>query len=1201
MKKIIHILFYSLFIHANLSAQDTVLQRIILIGDAGEMDTQQKMLIADAAGKIIPGKTTVVFLGDNIYPTGMSLPGTKDEALTKQILQSQFMPMRSKGAAVYFVPGNHDWDRSGPHGLQKIKLEGKYLREQNDPQLKLVPENGCPDPYEINVSDSLVIIAMDSEWWLYPFDKSNPSAECDCKTKDDVIAKLEELSYKNRYKVVVLAMHHPFESYGRHGGYFSLKDHLFPLTAVNKNLYLPLPLVGSLYPILRRTFSNPEDLHHPLYKKMQEQVDEALKASPNFIHAAGHEHTLQFIKDAQTQIVSGSGSKESYVRKGADALYASVDNGYVIADLVAGNDLFIHYYTLKDSVFENSFSYKQEYKNVKQEEEISYQSIKGDSVTIQAHPQFAENGGLHHFLFGENYRKEYAAQTTVPVIRISEIKGGLIPYKRGGGHQSHSLRLKDKDGKEWVLRSVDKYPEVLLPENLRETFAADWIKDAMSAQHPYAALVVPVIADAVHVPHSNPIIGYVSPDKNLGIYSKTFNNTLCLLEEREPVGKSDNTADMFEALNKDNDNNVDSAEFLRARLLDLFLGDWDRHEDQWRWADIEKGKDKKYIAVPRDRDQVFHVTEGLFPSFASRPWVAPFLHNFDGHIKKVNAFFFESRNMNGRLLNQFTHDEWMQQTNAFVSLLTDTLLESALKRLPAAQYNIRHDELLNKWKARRENMAAAMEKYYYFFNKTIDIQTSDKNEFVSIKDLPGDSLQVSIHKISKDGKIKDLFYDRIFSSDETKEIRLFVRNGNDSVVINNHQSKIKLRIVSGDGSKAYNILSANNKIRLYAKPDDLLLHGDASKLHKHISADSMNTVVIPTNLYHVTAPLFAAGYNLDDGILLGAGFHHTHSGFRKIPYGSKQSFTMAHSFSTNAYRIKYNGEWLKAFGKADFILQASALAPENTQNFFGLGNETIYDKNESSISFYRTRFTLYEATPALQWRYPKGISLSAGSTIQYYSLDKNDNAARFILQPGTVKSYDSLTIANNKLHAGLLFNFNIDKRNNKLFPSWGSYVNIKFAANAGLNQYSKSFMHVMPEVALYKSISSNSSFIIANRLGACITAGKTAFYQSAFLGGHDNLLGYRQYRFAGRHSLYNNLEARLRFANVANYILPGQIGISSFFDVGRVWADGDHSDRWHNGFGGGIYFAPAGIAVIEAVAGYSKEGWYPYVRLGFRF
>ena len=113
--------------------------------------------------------------------------------------------------------------------------------------------------------------------------------------------------------------------------------------------------------------------------------------------------------------------------------------------------------------------------------------------------------------------------------------------------------------------------------------------------------------------------------------------------------------------------------------------------------------------------------------------------------------------------------------------------------------------------------------------------------------------------------------------------------------------------------------------------------------------------------------------------------------------------------------------------------------------------------------------------------------------------------------------------------------------------------------------------------------------------------GKPAFYQSAFLGGQENLLGYKQYRFAGLHGLYNNLELRAKVADIASYIIPGQFGITGFWDVGRVWENHDNSGNWHNGVGGGIYFAPATIVVISFVMGHSTEGWYPYFTMGLRF
>lgn len=125
--------------------------------------------------------------------------------------------------------------------------------------------------------------------------------------------------------------------------------------------------------------------------------------------------------------------------------------------------------------------------------------------------------------------------------------------------------------------------------------------------------------------------------------------------------------------------------------------------------------------------------------------------------------------------------------------------------------------------------------------------------------------------------------------------------------------------------------------------------------------------------------------------------------------------------------------------------------------------------------------------------------------------------------------------------------------------------------------------------------------VLAERLGGGVTIGQSAFYQSLFLGGQGNLLGYRQNRFAGQHMIYNNLEARLKLGDLSSYVLPGQFGLSGFYDVGRVWEKNEHSDKWHQGVGGGFYFAPAALVVLQLQAGYSSEGWYPAFSFQFRF
>ncbi|MCS3796326.1 BamA/TamA family outer membrane protein [Niastella sp. OAS944] len=822
-----------------------------------------------------------------------------------------------------------------------------------------------------------------------------------------------------------------------------------------------------------------------------------------------------------------------------------------------------------------------------------------DSAIVKAHPSYDSVSNWHRRLFGENFRKEWAAPVKLPVISVTE--KGLTPLQRGGGHQTHSLRLKDAKGNEWVLRSIEKYPEILLPEAIRETFAADWVRDAMSAQHPYAPLVVPVLSEAQNIPHTNPVIGWVAPDKGLGEFEKEFANTMCLLEEREPYGNSDNTIKMLDRLNEDNDNVVDTVEFFRARMLDMFLGDWDRHEDQWRWLDEQKGSGRKYKAIPRDRDQALYRSQGFFPKLASRKWIAGFLTGFNKDIKRGNFFFFNGRKLNQRFLIQLDHERWTQLTNQFVAILTDDVLEASLKRLPPEVYVMKHDELLQKMKSRRAAMPKAMDDYYRFLSRIVDIKVSDKNELVEIKDGPNNGLTVTIHRLTKKGKADGQLFERTFVNNETKELRLFIGKGNDSVVLNNTNNKIKVRIVGGEGDKVYNVENAGKKVCVYETETGAVFTGKTGRLKEHLSNDTSNVSFIPTNPYGIVKPMITAGFNLDDGFLLGGGVKIMTPGFRRLPYASIQTITLAHSFSTTAYRFRYKGEWMRAIGKADITMQANIFAPNNTRNFFGRGNETEFIKEGDYKKYYRTRYNVYQANPSLRWHFGKNTTLSAGPSVQFYHSDSVENKGRFINNESLINSYDSNSIHSDKVHGGVVVNYIRDKRNNLIIPSAGHYINILAQGYAGLNDESKSFMQVIPEIAFYKNLSKKGMVVIAERLGGAVTVGKSAFYQSAFLGGHENLYGFRQYRFAGEHMLYNNLEFRIKLANFASYILPGQFGMTGFYDVGRVWVKHESSGVWHQGVGGGFYFAPAQMAVFQVTAGYSKEGWYPYIIMGFRF
>lgn len=1195
-------LFSFLFLlYFTASAQSDVKYRVILFGDAGEMNPGQMQDLKNAAKQIIPKKTTVIYLGDNIYPTGMGLPGSIEEEDTKKILQSQYEPMRKMGAAVYFVPGNHDWDKSGPKGLAKIKAQDDFLKAQNDPLLKLLPQNGCPDPVAIQLTDKLTIIAYDSEWWLFPYNKQNSAGECDCRTKDEVLVKMEELLEQNKGKVILLASHHPFQSYGPHGGYFNLRNHLFPLTSLNKNLYIPMPVLGSVYPILRSTLLSPEDLNHPAYRDMIKSINGIFGDYPNVTYVAGHEHGLQLIKSKQLQIISGAGSKVSPNKEGKNSLFHEMQQGYVVADQLMNNDMRYEYYIYADSGVKRVFTYTKKFETITQKVRARDKPILADSITVRIKPEYDSVGRFHRYVFGENYRKEYAQKTTVPVLRVSKLFGGLKATQRGGGNQSRSLRLEDKDGKEYVLRSVEKYPEVLLPAQLRETFAKDIIKDNMSAQHPFSALVVPELAKAGGVPHTNPIIGWVSPDDNLGEFEPAFANTLCLLEEREPVGESDSSPKMDKKLTDDNDNTLDGPAWLRARSLDVLLGDWDRHEDQWRWKETKKDGGSHYTPIPRDRDQVFFRADGFLQRFTQTSSLLPMMQGYERDINRIDWFLWEGREISSRWTANISEEEWDKTVKDFCSKYNDAVFEKALRKLPEPSYSLHHDELLAQMKKRIEMLPKMMNDYYHFFNRIVDIEVTNKNELINISDGPDNGMAIKINKISKEGNIKEELFNRVFDPKVTKEIRVYMHNGNDSLILNNKTSNIKLRIIGGKGTKYYDFENTNASVKLYGRKDKATYKGeDADKVRKIISNDTSNFSYIPKDMYSRSSLNLNAGYNNDDGLLAGLVYKQTNPGFRKQPYGNSQTISFLHSFSTSAFRFNYKGEWLKALGKGDFILKADAYAPNNTQNFFGLGNETHFDEHGDDIKYYRARFNLYQVDPMIRWRRPKS-TFSVGPSFQYYKLDADDNDGRFIRNTAQLHSSDSLTIDNEKMFAGATVNFTNNTRDNDLLPTLGSYVDFKLVGYKGINKYSNSFGQLTASISLYKNLDGRKAFILADRFGGGITVGKPAFYQALYLGGQGNLLGYRQFRFAGENMFYNNLELRAKLGDLVSYVLPGQVGLLGFYDVGRVWKRDEASTAWHHGVGGGVYFAPASLTVVRFVMGHSTDGWYPYVSVNFRY
>src|SRR5690606_901086 len=151
-------------------------------------------------------------------------------------------------------------------------------------------------------------------------------------------------------------MHHPFKSYGPHGGFFTIKQHVFPLTDLRPNLWIPLPVVGSVYPLTRAVFGTAQDLKHPFYQNMIHAIDNILKEYKNVIHLSGHEHTMQYIVDSTRHyIISGSGSKNNRVSKGRNTEYATSNNGFAVLEITKDMKSYVKFYEVETDTLREAF------------------------------------------------------------------------------------------------------------------------------------------------------------------------------------------------------------------------------------------------------------------------------------------------------------------------------------------------------------------------------------------------------------------------------------------------------------------------------------------------------------------------------------------------------------------------------------------------------------------------------------------------------------------------------------------------------------------------------------------------------------------------------------------------------------------------------------------------------------------------------
>ncbi len=1079
------------------------------------------------------------------------------------------------------------------------------------------PSNGCPGPIEIPIDKNIILVILDTQYFLQKGDKPGRSSSCGAKTSEEAFIQLHDILQRNIHKKVIVASHHPIHTKGMHGGVATAKDHLFPLTKLNPSLWIPLPIIGSIFPLYRQIIGSLQDQANLQHKSMINTINELLVTHKNLVHVSGHEHALQLLSDdGVNYVVSGAGAKQNTtVKQKEPSLFAGNYHGYGYLDYYDNGEVWLTFEspdTNDPVVFEMQISFKPFHKEYFLEDSIHISIPKGEQLMNVS--DLFEGSNARYFFFGKGYRSEWYEGVKAPVFDISKEKGGLSILKRGGGNQTKSLRLEADNGKQYVIRLLEKDASKLIPEQFKSNFLKKVVQEGISGSNPYAAFVVPPLANAVEVYHTNPKLIFVPDDPRFGIYREDFRNRLALFEERPAKNQSDapyfgnskkiiNTPDMLAKLYEDNDNKVDQQMILKARLFDTFLGDWDRHDDQWRWAQFKnKDKGKYFQPIPRDRDQVFYVNEGLIPSLIGSSWAVPAMQGFGPEVRNVSGLWtFAAKYFDRSFLTELERDDWLKISLKMQDQLTDKVIEDAIAEWPKNIYQYNGAKIVSDLKSRRNHLDKYAMSYYESLAKKVDIVGSNKKELFEVVRQNKDTTIVSMYKIDKEGNHSKLLYQRKFITSETNEISLYGLEGNDIFNIKGNVSRgPKIRVIGGEGQDSF---TDNSKVSSFGKSwlvydlkteKNTVTKGKETK-NKTSRKPEVNEYNRTAFKYNYFGPLLSVKINRDDGLFLGAGINFKIQGFRKNPYKSSHKFGVTNALATSSYNFLYEGEFIDVLGKADVILNSEIRSPNYVTNYFGLGNETVFDESRS-INYYRVRFEEILLEGQLKYNIGEQFSLSLGSFSQIIKVEPTPE--RFITDFDH-NDLDSATVFKRKAWTGFSSILEIDTRNKEILTEKGIKWISKFGYNVGVSEDAGSYGNFSSDFIFYYSFKIPSRVTLSNRTGFAQAFGDYEFYQASYLDGHDQLRGFRKYRFGGDRIIYNNTDLTIKLLNVRAYILPTQIGFNLFYDTGIVAVEGQSSDVWHHGYGIGAWVAPARVIYASINYGHSVEGWYPSFQFKF--
>jgi hypothetical protein len=641
---------------------------------------------------------------------------------SKTEITAQLDVLKSFKGKVIFTPGHHEWAINGHRDVRAIE---KFI--QKNSKAKFYPDEGCPIK-KTDITDDVVLITIDSQWYLEDWNNHiYLNEDCDIKNRTQFFLEFESMLKKSQGKTIMVAMHHPIFSNSKDG------------------------LIARTGGVSLHDFQNKQNT------KFRNRLITLARQTENIFFVSGHDKNLQYInKYGIPQIISGAAGKTKKSSSKNENDFGSNENGYARIDIFKGGAVSVTFQGIKTPFTTEVIVPEKKEIAINFKDKSSYGS-RFESAIYSS--EETEKSKTYKGLWGKHYREFYSKAVNAKVAFIDTLKGGLTPVRRGGGHQSKSLRLETKDGKQYVMRALRKsaikflqstaFKDKYVEDDLEGSFADSFLLDFYTTAHPYTPTAVGTLADAVSVFHTNPELYYIPKHESLGVFNDEYGDELYIIEERVESGHRDlasfgkpkkilSTNDVLQEINKTGKSIVDEPSYIRARLFDMLIGDWDRHEDQWRWALFENEDGTEICKpIPRDRDQAFSVFDGSILSFLrfAIPSIR-MMQSFDDELPNPKWFSFEPYPLDMTFINQSNWSDWEKEAKTLQTGITDEVIEKAFENLPAEVKGQTIEDIKKKLKGRRGNIVDIARTYYDYVNKHEVITGTQKDDVFNITRRP---------------------------------------------------------------------------------------------------------------------------------------------------------------------------------------------------------------------------------------------------------------------------------------------------------------------------------------------------------------------------------------------------------------------------------------------------------------------------------